>query len=226
VHRRKVEGSDAWANWDWFVKWQHDNAQANVAYSTVASDALIRALPEWLPPRDWIGWRCGDRLPSLLHGDATCDNCMITWQHSASAAAAAASLTPATHATADCAPLVSLIDFADCRVGPALYDFVAAWLSGLSCSPTAIKAFRSSYVEATGYDPLSEAFSFASRQPFYSCKGTQRRIRSEAEMFVCLCMLHVGARGALTALEASGCTAVGQGRSWDEVVAFVTLLLA
>ena len=88
VHRRKIQGADAWLNWDWFIGWQHDKAQANISYSTVASDALIRALPDWLPPRDWVGWRCGDRLPSLLHGDATCDNCMTTWQHSASAAAA------------------------------------------------------------------------------------------------------------------------------------------
>ena len=224
VHRRKVQGSDAWLNWDWFIRWQHDKAQANVSYSTVTSDALIRSLHDWLPPRDWIGWRCGDRLPSLLHGDATCDNSMITWQHNSSAAAAAAALTPASQATSDCAPLVSLIDFADCRIGPALYDLVAVWLSGLSCSPTAIKSFRVAYTRATGYDPLSEAFAFASRHPFYT-KGTQRCIRNQAEMFLCMCMLHLGARGALTALEASGCAAVSQGQCWDEVVAHVAFLL-
>lgn len=224
VHRRKVQGSDAWLNWDWFIRWQHDKAQANLSYSTVTSDTLIRSLHDWLPPRDWIGWRCGDRLPSLLHGDATCDNSMITWQHNSSAATAAAALTPACQATSDCAPLVSLIDFADCRIGPALYDLVAAWLSGLSCSPTAIKSFRAAYTSATGYDPLSEAFAFASRHPFYT-KGTQRCIRNQAEMFLCMCMLHLGARGALTALEASGCAAISQGQSWDEVVAHVAFLL-
>jgi hypothetical protein len=161
-----------------------------------------------------------------LHGDATCDNCIVTWQHSASAAHAAAVLESTSQAGATCAPLVSLIDFADCRIGPPLYDFVAAWLSGLSCSPTAIKSFRDSYSRATGYDPLFEAFVFASRQPFRNSKGALRCISSEAEMFLCLCMLHVGARGALTALEASGCTAVGRGQSWDEIVAFVSMLLA
>ena len=226
VHRRKILGADAWLNWDWFIGWQHDKVQANISYSTVASDALIRALPDWLPPRDWVGWRCGDRLPSLLHGDATCDNCMTTWQHSASAAAAAAALMPSSKATDSCAPLVSLIDFADCRIGPALYDFVAAWLSGLSCSPTAIKSFRSSYARATGFDPLVEAFSFGARHPFCNSKGEQRCIRSQAEMFVCMCLLHVGARGALTALEASGCAAVNEGKKWEEVVAHVALLLA
>jgi hypothetical protein len=149
----------------------------------------------------------------------------VTWQHNHLAAAAAAELTPASQATADCAPLVSLIDFADCRIGPALYDFVAAWLSGLSCSPTAIKSFRTSYTVATGYDPLAEAFSFASRHPFCNSMGVMRCIGSQAEMFLCICMLHVGARGALTALEASGCAAVSQGQNWDEVVAHVALLL-
>ena len=225
VHRRKVQGSDAWLNWDWFIRWQHDKAQANISYSTVTSDALIRALPDWLPPCDWIGWRCGDRLPSLLHGDATCDNGMITWQHSASAAAAAAALTPASHATSECAPLISLIDFADCRIGPALYDFVAAWLSGLCCSPMAIKSFRASYSSVTGYDPLAEAFTFASQHPFCDSAGTRRCIASQAELFVCFCLLHSGARGALTALEASGCASIGLGRNWDEVVAHVALLL-
>ena len=151
---------------------------------------------------------------------------MTTWQHSASAAAAAAALMPTSKATDSCAPLVSLIDFADCRIGPALYDFVAAWLSGLSCSPTAIKSFRSSYARATGYDPLVEAFSFGARHPFCNSKGEQRCIRSQAEMFVCMCLLHVGARGALTALEASGCAAVNEGKRWEEVVAHVALLLA